>query len=212
MSDAWAFGLIVALVVVGVRAVGVALWGPRARARRRLRGAPKVLVDGATVTLEGLVRASAPLLEAPLTGRACVLYRVRCLISERRGNRRVVIHHLVDDRMVPFVLETLHGPVLVDEGVIELELSTAPIVPRDLDREAAFLRAHGHGKRTLDLVSFEELAIEPGRAIAAHGVVIVEPDPDPQAAGYRDASYRVRLVAQPPLTFGRARSIRRRRA
>jgi hypothetical protein len=60
------------LFIVGVSsltaALRVALFGPRAKARKRMRAAARELVDGAVVTLTGRVVAKGKVLESPLSG------------------------------------------------------------------------------------------------------------------------------------------------
>jgi hypothetical protein len=197
------FGLAVELVLVAVFAlIGLAkLVGQvqvRAAARRRLRGGQLQLSDNTVVTVTGTVRAIGEPLVAPLSGRRCVLH-----LSIARSQR--IRHWLCE--MVRFELETRDGTVIVDGVTAEVTLRPGAIVPRDLDRERAFLRAHDITATDARGVSCEEVVIEPGMKIVVNGVARYEQSPNASGeAGFRDALSTIRLVghARHPLTIGPA--------
>jgi len=200
------------LLVAGAGAIGNALWGPRARARKRLdAGKRTTIADREIVTLTGVVRARGDLLEAPLTGTPCVLYeavgRIYSAVAHR--NSRDLEAEVVEQKLVPFELETADGVVLVDCESAEVELPRLPCIPRKIDRERTFLLERGQSAEEVRYAGFDELRIVPGDKIRVQGMAIVEQDPgDSAERGYReDAPRRIRLVphAAHPLTIGRAR-------
>ena len=199
-------------VVAGFGAIGNALWGPRARARKRLDGGKRTTVaDREIVTLTGRVRARGELLEAPLTGTPCVLYEAvgRVYSGAVHRNSRDLEAEVVEQKLVPFELETADGIVLVECETAEVELPRLPCIPRKIDRERAFLVERGQSAEQIRYAGFDELRIVPGDKIRVQGMAIVEQDPTAtDERGYReDAPRRIRLVphAEHPLTIGRAR-------
>ena len=201
------------LVVAGFGAVGNALWGPRARARKRLdAGTKTTIADREIVTLTGVVRAHGDLLEAPLTGIPCVLYEaVGRVYGELVGrNARNIEAEVVEQKLVPFELETADGIVLVAADTADVELPRIPCIPRRMDRERTFLRERGQSAEQIRHAGFDELRIVPGDKIRVQGMAIVEIDPSATTErDYRaDVPRRIRLVPHPdhPLTIGRARS------
>ncbi len=200
------------LVVAGAGAIGNALWGPRARARKRLDAAKRTTIaDREIVTLTGTVRSLGEMLEAPLTGTACVLYEAvgRIYSGDAHRNSRDLDAEVVEQKLVPFGLETAEGMVLVECETAEVELPHLPCIPRKIDRERAFLLERGQSAEQIRYAAFDELRIIPGDKIRVQGMVIIEQDPTAtDERGYReDAPRRIRLVphAEHPLTIGRAR-------
>lgn len=203
---------LIAVVCVGaVGAIGAvvnALWGPRARARRRLAAGSCAIADHAIVTLTGTVRAIGEPLVAPLSGRRCVLHSSLGRVFEDTAHNRLFI--AIDERVMrPFELETRDGKVLVDGIEAELAIPRSPLIPRRLEREIEFLEAHNQPRSYLRYTVFEELVVASGDRIAVQGMAVVEADRSEAAErGYRDdAPIRIRLIAHAdhPLTIGRAR-------
>lgn len=200
------------LFVAAAGAIGNALWGPRARARRRLdAGARTTIADREIVTLTGTVRAIGELLESPLTGTPCVIYEAvgRVYRTLPGHNKRALDAEVSEQKLIPFTLETAEGPVHVEADHAEIELPRLPCIPRRIERERAFLREHGQSAEEIRIAGFDELRISPGDKIRVQGMAIVEQDPNGAGErGYRaDAPQRIRLVAHAdhPLTIGRAR-------
>jgi len=183
--------------------VRAALFGPRARARRRMRQATRELVDGAVVTLTGKVIAKSKVLEAPLSGRDGVAFSSSARIYTTK--RPPAIAAQIDETMmVEFELETKDGKLVVSEGDVVIEFPPDPIIPRKIEREQRFLDAHGYGHVHAGSVGFDEAVIEAGMKISVHGAVRVEAAPG--EATYRDTARTIVLAAPPghPLTIGRA--------
>ncbi len=207
--------LLIALIggmVAAGGAIANALWGPRARARKRLdAGTRTTIADREIVTLTGVVRAIGELLEAPLTGLPCVLFEaVGRVYGETVGrNARNVEAEVTEQKLIPFELVTPEGVVRVEAEHAEVELPRIPCIPRKIDRERTFLLEHGQSAEMIRYAGFDELRIVPGDKIRVQGMAIVELDPgDGAERGYReDAPRRIRLVphAEHPLTIGRAR-------
>ena len=180
----------VLLFVVGIGALGGAFM--LVFVQRRAAPARK-LADGAMITLTGTVRAVGDPLIAPLSARSCVLYESYANMWRLNDQGvKALDAQLADKKMVPFALETTLGTVLVDGNVAELELLPRPVFPRRVEREAAFLRAHGRDAKYVHSTDFEEVTIDPGALVAVQGYVAIS------------ESDGVRLVAQgeEPLTIG----------
>lgn len=188
-------------IVAAIGGIHTALFGRRAQARKRLRGAPRELVDGAVVTLTGTVAATSTL-TAPLSGRTVVAFASSARIYEGHGRQRRVVDRLIEVEMVDFVLETREGAIHVEGVNPELEYAPEPLIPRKIDREQTFLRAHGRSVHARD-AGFDEVAIEPGMKISVHGALRVEATPG--EATYRETARKIVLAAPPghPLTIGR---------
>jgi len=211
--------LLIALVagtIAAVGAIGNALWGPRARARKRLdAGTTTTIADREIVTLTGIVRALGELLEAPLSGKPCVLYAAFGRVYETTGptlTRRAqtnLVATVTEVKLVPFELETPDGLVRIEGESAEIEIPPGPLIPRKIERERQFLLAHGESGELVRGAGFEELALAPGAKIRVQGMAIVELDPAGGGErGYREhAPRRIRLVAHEnhPLTIGRPR-------
>jgi hypothetical protein len=206
---------LVAALFAGIGAIGNALWGPRAQARKRLdAGKTTTIVDREIVTLTGIVRALGELLEAPLSGKQCVLYAAFGRVIETKGAtltsraQTTLLASVTEVKLVPFELETPDGIVRIDEEAVEIEIPPDPLIPRKIERERQFLLAHGQTGELVRGSSFEELALVPGTKIRVQGMAIVELDPAPGGErGYREDARRIRLVPHEnhPLTIGRPR-------
>jgi hypothetical protein len=203
----WMFVAVVFAVISGVSALANALWGPRARARRRLRAGVRALADGEVVTLVGKVRApTAALLTAPLSGRTCVGFESLVGAYEGTGLARRLKPRFAVREFVPFELETKHGCVFVDAtSEISVALPPAPVIPRSLERERQFLAEHAAAQQ-LKESAFEEVCVLDGDVVAVQGIAMIEQVADARERGYRDVAMRARLVAHPnhPLTIGKA--------
>lgn len=199
--------ILVVVVCIGlfvlVGTVHTALYGPRAQARKRLRGASRDLVDGAVVTLTGKVIAKTKRVEAPLSGREGVAYaasaRIYTSVGRMPGQRSAEV---VETMMVEFELQTNDDVVLVLGEEPQIALPGAPLIPRRLDREQRFLRIHGYAAVNAQAAGFDEVVIEPGMKISVHGVVRIEPV---ASADYRATATRIVVSGDPahPLTIGR---------
>lgn len=198
------------LLFVGVSglaaAVQQALFGPRAKARKRLRAAARDLTDGTVVTLTGKVVAKKQVIAGPLSGRDGVAFSARARIyrqvSTGRLGGRTIDAEIVDAMMVEFELDTKDGTVVVTDSELVVEFPPEPIIPRKLDREQQFLFDHGHNVHA-NGVGFDEVIIRPGMKVSVHGAVHIEAAPG--ESGYRETGRRVVLSAPPghPLTIGR---------
>lgn len=168
------------------------------RAKAQLAvGAPE-LVDGAVVTLVGVVQP-IDLLTAPISGTRCVALHVKAFIGP---------HWLTRFAMTRFVLATEQGDVFVEHWP-EAALGFTPKKRRPTYEIAArFLGGIGYMPWDAARATFEEIAIEPGQRIAVCGVVQTElakpGDPDAGELGFRDVHQIIRLTGQPhyPLAMG----------
>jgi len=198
--------MIFVLYLVGISgvagAVHAALFGPRARARKRLRDASRELVDGAVVTLTGKVVAKTKLVEAPLSGREGVAYFASARVYTIRPAPKVAVE-LVESMMVDFELHTKGGIVSVEGDTVQVELRGEPLIPRKLAREQRFLDVHGYQSENAAAAGFDEVVITAGMKISVHGVVQIEAAPDEST--YRETGKKIVLAGHPahPLTIGR---------
>lgn len=201
--------LVIGALVAAGGAVGNALWGPRAQARRRLREGSAKLADREVVTLTGTVREAGDLLEAPLSGRRCVLYQAIGHVKELQSGDRYAksIGEIVEHEMVAFDLDIGDAVVRVEGNAAELELPPIPLMPRKLEREVGLFQRHGYQAALTRTSSCGEVVVVPGDRVAVQGMAIIELDPSsPDERGYREnAPRKIRLVAHEahPLTIGR---------
>jgi hypothetical protein len=148
----------------------------------------------------GTVRAVGGTLKAPLTGRACVCYRVTA--DDPTGQTAIR-----DQRGLPFALEDSSGRALVDPDGAALDRRAAydssSSSTRGLTRpELDFLEANGAPSRDWifgrELTLREEI-VEDGETICVAGAGVREADPDAAVGeGYRNAlATRVRLASSP---------------
>jgi hypothetical protein len=206
----WIKGAVALVVGVAALAKAIRAVEQRAGARQRMRSGQRTIADRAVVTLRGTVRVFAEPLIAPLSGTPCVLHRsaARVYTTGRGLGRvyRVVDGEYVSVEMAEFILDTREGPVIVSGTEAEVTMRPGAIVPRQLAREAAFLRSAGDGSdpRT---AAFDEVVIQPGAKIEVHGVAQIEVDDAANGErGYRDAPTKTRIVgdAAHPLTIASA--------
>ncbi len=198
--------LVVAAVVAGVTGVTNAVFGPRARARRRLQRGARQIADREIVTLVGKVRVLDALV-APLSGRDCVAYEACGRLYEGEGRSRMLSRQVVDAQMTTFELVIGDDIVTVEGERAEIALPLVPVIPRKLEREVRFLQAHEVPVELVTHGGFDEAVVENGDTIAVQGMAIVElASHSTSERGYRDAPpQRVRLVAHTdhPLTIGK---------
>lgn len=168
------------------------------KARAQLAQGKHELVDGAVVTLVGVVQP-IDLLTAPLTGRKCVALHVKAFLGP---------HWLTRFAMTRFVLATDQGEVFVEHWPEPALGFTATKVSPAYDIAARFLQGIGYMPWDAARATFEEIAIEPGARIAVHGVIRTElakpGDPDLGELGFREVHTIVKLVGDPkhPLAMG----------
>lgn len=197
----------VAVLVAGfVGLTFTMFFGPavaRSKVQRRLRSGSSVLAQDELVTLTGTVRDSKELVEALLSTRRGVFIHATATLPEADENGPVTLQ---SQRMVPFEIDTNAGVVLVDGTSAEVAIKPKAVVPRDVERERAFMVAHGRGPEAAPVATFRELVIEPGMRVAVHGVALIETR-DRAERGYRDAvPTRARIIATPgyPIAIGPA--------
>ncbi|MDB4955628.1 MAG: hypothetical protein JWO36_3197 [Myxococcales bacterium] len=202
---------LLSVIVFGVASAAAAvsneIWGPRGKARRRLRTGVTAIADRTIVTVSGTVRAPAQPLVAPLSGRPCVLYQSFGRIYDGAGRSRTLRATLERREMISFELEIEGRTVIIDGTTAEIDLRPAPTIPRKLELEVAFVTSAGHSVDYVRGGGFEEITIAPGDKIRVQGMAIVEAEL-PGERGYRDETMtKVRIVAhdQHPLTIGVAR-------
>jgi hypothetical protein len=170
---------IVALLIGGVLLVAFLLWyfDEARRMNRLLRSTPVArladLLAGDRARVVGKARPEAEPIEAPLTGRPCVYYRVE--VTERRGKRtRTVIR---EAKGVPFLFDDGSGLALVDPAQARVVLQmdahskTGAFTEADATQEE-FLARHGQQSKGMIFhrtLRFRESALEVGELVAVLG-------------------------------------------
>jgi hypothetical protein len=177
----WAWGAIAA-VIVPLLYFNTDTKVRRRKIRRTPRASAGALTEGTLVRVVGRARAASEPMLAPLTGRACVYYKV--VVDHRtdvgsnyyvRGWRPFV----EEERGAPFVIDDGTGAVSVDPAGAELALdfdrrtTTGAFHGAD-ERQQAFMAAHGEktkGWLKTKHYRYREAVIEVGEAIAVVGRV-----------------------------------------
>lgn len=181
----------------------------RRRARRELRDKPVLdpsTTDGAVVRVTGVVRAIEPL-TAPLSGRACVIYRSRVDATTWMFRREARRGRHESIRMSPFVIDRgAEGTVLVDGTHALLDLPALKLED-DHERREQFLLANGVPIREAGRARFEETILEPGMTVSVAGLIMLDIADEPSAIErhFREAPPPVlRLTgnAEHPLAIG----------
>lgn len=165
-------------------------------ASKRLAAGPRQLVDGEIVTLVGTVK-SIDLLTAPITGRRCVALHVKAFMGSRWLTRFA---------MTEFILETEHGPVLVEHYPEAGMAVTAQRVKPTFEVASRFLFSQGRSWHEAKIASFEEQVIEPGDRIAVYGAIAVEATAPEGESTFRTEAQMLRLRGTPKVhvTLGHA--------
>lgn len=156
----------------GVRALRRRL--ERRRARKELGALPALEAgtpDGAQVKVTGVVRAIEPL-TAPLSGRACVVFRARAEIPTSGGaNYPAPIQKRFELlELSPFAIDRgTDGTVLVDGSHALLDL---PVVTETIPELCEkFLVGRGLTVRDAASARFEETILEAGMTITVTGLL-----------------------------------------
>jgi len=196
--------LVVAVLPSVVAIVAFASWwvSEEQRIRRALQRAPRVDIHearaGDVVKIIGKVASAGAQLQAPLSGRACVLYDV--LVLQRYGNNgwREIIR---ETNAVDFLVEDETGRAIVQTRPIRLHAENDRWFDSGFMNDAtpqleAFLEKHGKESGGLmfnKTLRYQECVFEAGELVAALGEAGWERDPDPDHAGegYRDAPKRL---------------------
>jgi len=167
------------------------------RLRRRLRGTPRrrvaELAEDTLARISGVARPLDAVLDAPLTGRACIYYFVWVDEQERTG--RAVRCIASEQKCVPFLLD--------DEGVRAIVEPIAATIWARFDHARTIEGTNEIGARERELFARQQIApnewwtkrlllreavIELDERIAVVGAGVREPDPSamPASGLYRD--------------------------
>lgn len=201
-------------VVVVVLAVAVALWWFSADqvARRAMLQTPRSAIadaqDGQVVRVVGVVEAEATV-EAPISGRPCVAWRVK-VEEKQRSNNGTRWDTVIDDHdevafsVVEGDARALVRPLRVHAVLEQDGHATSGFLDDATPRLEAFLAARGRSSTGLVFnrtMRYREGVVEPGELVAVVATARWERDPDrgPRAGdGYRDAKLPQRLVLEAP--------------
>jgi hypothetical protein len=205
-------------VVALVSAIGAGTWwfSPHQRALRALRACPVVAInraaDGATVRIVGAVRARAPMLASPLSGRECVAYDLVLeeLVKTGKSSHWRQILHLED--ACEFEIVDATGRAIVEAKHIAVALIGDAHARTGLFEDAtpellALLDAHGLSATGLFGMNkglrVREGVLEPDETIAVLGRARWENDPEARSTpgelgGYRGLTVPRWLVIEAP--------------
>ncbi len=195
-------------VWTGLRAVRRRL--ERRRARKELLALPALASgtpDGAQVKITGGVRAIEPL-TAPLSGRACVVFRARAEIPTAGGASypAPIQKRFEHFELSPFAIDRgTDGTVIVDGSHALLDLPAVTDTIPELCE--TFLVGRGLSVRDASSARFEETIVEAGMTITVTGLLQHDVATEPTAAerDFRaDHAPALRLTgnAEHPLAIG----------
>ena len=206
------FGLGILAVAVGSAAIGTGRKVlERRRARRELREKQPLDMrspEGQVVRVTGVVEVLDGTLEAPLSGKACVVYRARVAAGGKLTSRAQRPKELA--AMIPFVIDRGAQGRVVIEGKHAL-LDVAPLSMRrdkiDPERRSQLLVRVGLALRELGRAHYEETVIEPGMRVSVAGLMMKDLTTEPvnDELGFRDApptSLRLAGNVEHPLVIG----------
>lgn len=176
---------------------GRASYGVRARSpHTRSATVDRVLQDGAAYLVTGRVRAVAPLVTAPLTGRACVAYVAHARVWSRLDVAGVLVDEVYASELAAFVLDSTEGELTVDTASFAVDLPRRAVCAYPRARELEFLARRGLAHYLRSTFS-DEVIVAPGDRISVAGVVSREHDHATTARGYRDVPLRMHLAGYP---------------
>jgi hypothetical protein len=167
------------------------LFSAERRWKRQLAAMPRTPIGQAasgTIKIAGQLAFAYPPLQAPLSGRACAVYRVR--VEERQKNRWVPVIDEINGQ--PFFLYDGSGRALIayDPQTAIVLREDVQLVSQTLQNPTppmvALLGRYGvNPQRVLGLnkaIRYYEGALEQGELVTVHGAAFREPEPDPAAA------------------------------
>jgi hypothetical protein len=202
--------------ILAVFAGSVAVGGARKllerrRARRELREKPPLGAssrEGEVVRVTGVVRVLDETLEAPLTGRSCVVARSRVVSGTKLTSRAQRPKESM--AMVPFIVDRgADGLVVIEGKHVLLDLSPLPVKRDALDehRRRQFLLLHGLSVKETSRAIFEETLVEPGARVSVAGLMMKDlpTEPVPEELGFRETAppnLRVAGNVEHPLVIG----------
>ncbi len=175
-------------------------------------------VDGELVRIMGVIAEQDDVLDAPLSGRACVHFDVSVLEWRSHGKSGSFVHVFSETGSRPFVVTDASGRARIDTShfrcaiVRDANKQSGTFNDASPEMEALLVR---HGMQSTGLLGFnkslryEEGVLEPGERVTVLGRARWEDDPDETArgapgVGYRDSVRRRRLVIEASLEPVRA--------
>jgi hypothetical protein len=170
----------------GLGAAGAWLYRHADDVVRRTYAAPcplDTVPEGSEVWVRGVVVPTAPVMRAPLTGRACVFYEITGEQYVPGAGWQRTHHEVGGD---PFALDDGTAVAAVDAAGAQLELTERAIY--------GWAGDHANPIRT------REAIIAPGSKLLLIGRAVREPDPEgaSRAEGYRSATpTRLRFACSP---------------
>jgi len=182
---------------------------PRAkRVRPRVHEVLRTATHGEHIMIAGRIHHSAGALIAPLSGIQCAAYAAYAhSLPDDRGAPPPV--DLCEMRLAPLVVEVADGTLSI-EGDAIVRLRCAPVSPRNVERETAFL-ASQQLEDLLPTTAFAEAVLQVGDPVWVSGVLVRERGGE---HGYRELPRQACLEGRPgqPLSLGRSRARWRRRS
>ncbi|MBX7191130.1 MAG: E3 ubiquitin ligase family protein [Sandaracinaceae bacterium] len=207
--------LVIALVVVVVVGLAAMFFSEAAQTRRAMLRVPRsnvsAAIDGELVRLVGRVVELDPALDAPLSHRRCVAFRVLVETKQSTGKSSHWVSTIDQRESVRFVLEDESGRARIEAAqsklLVELDEEQGSGFLNDATPELEAYLAE-HGKESTNFLGlnksmrYREGVLALGETVAVLGVARWEDDPDAGAvdmgqAGFRDAPRKKRLVLEP---------------
>ena len=160
-----------------------------------------MLADGEAIELTGTTRLLRDPLIAPLTGEPCLAHVSRARVFTRLDFVGDLVEEFEVVDVALFLLETVHGDVLVVDKPAIVTLVPLHFQTRDEARLASFLRSRDLD-RYVRSTFFEHAALREGDPVTMTGVITHEPVPMLEA-GFRELPVRTRLTGygKHPLTL-----------
>ncbi|HEX5060215.1 MAG TPA: hypothetical protein VFV99_12690 [Kofleriaceae bacterium] len=210
MSDFVGVGILA--IAVGSAAVGAGRkLLERRRARRALREKAPLAAsspEGEVVRVTGSVRVLDQMLTAPLSGRACVVYRSRVQSGGKLTSRAMRPRESI--AMVPFIIDRgPEGHVLVEGKHVLLDIPPLALKRQEMERarREQFFVQHGFVLREIGHAHFEETVVEPLMRVSVAGLMMKDlpTAPASEELGFRDAAppnLRIAGNVEHPLVIG----------
>jgi hypothetical protein len=206
VGDDWVF-----LLILGIGGFVLLAWyfSPSARLKRELKATPRIplreLPESTRARVVGAARTLEGMLEAPLTGRACLYYVITVEQHHSTGRSSYWKTIIREERGVTFLLDDGTGRAIVDPSAAKVALDVdgrgdSGTFDEPNERETAFLQRHGtsgQGWVFNKRLRYREAVIEVGETVAIVGEGVREPDPAaaPEAAYRGDQPTRVRMTS-----------------
>jgi hypothetical protein len=164
--------------------------------------------EGGVVRVTGIVQVLDETLEAPLSGRTCVVVRSRVRANRNMTDQARPAKETI--AMVTFVIDRgAEGRLVIEGKHVLLDLPPLKLRRTDIEkaRRERILLQHGFTLRDLGRAHFEETVVEPGARVSVAGLMMKDLPTAPVAdeRGFRDEmppNLRLAGNVEHPLVIG----------